>query len=59
MDNLERTGNIGHTRRRQTKQKFNTTQYVLVTNMPNQIQKNIIKTRVLLQITGGKDDVEI
>jgi hypothetical protein len=32
------TGNIGYTRRRKTKQKHNTTQYVLDTTMHKQTQ---------------------
>ena len=62
MENTERaikngqsrdTGNIGHTRRRKTKQKHSTLyvdHFCMHTNT-----KNINKTWALLETTGGKD----
>ena len=51
------TGNIGHTRRRQTKQQ---TQHNMCWHhyMQGNIY-NVNKTRALLKITGGKDEPNI
>ena len=57
MDNPEKTGTIGHTRWRQTKQKHNTIcvgHHYAQTNTDN-----INKTRALLQETGGQDEQNI
>jgi hypothetical protein len=51
------TGNIGYTRRRQTKQKHNT---ICVGHRYAQTNtNNLIKTSSLLQKTGGKDEPNI
>ena len=51
------TGNIGYTRRRQTKQKYNT---IYVRHHYTQRNKtNVNKTWSFLQTTGGKDEPNI
>ncbi len=51
------TGNIGYTRRRQTKQKHNT---ICVGHDYAQTNThNVNKTWLLLQTTGGKDELSI
>jgi hypothetical protein len=57
MDNPEKTGTIGHTRLRQTKQKHNT---ICVGHHYAQANtNNVNKTWDLLQTTGGQDEKNI
>jgi hypothetical protein len=57
MDNPEKTGTIGHTRWRQTKQKHNT---ICVGHHYTQANtNNVNKTWALLQTTGGQDEQNI
>ena len=57
MDNPEKTGTIGHTRLRQTKQKHNT---ICVGHHYAQANtNNVNKTWALLQTTGGQDEQNI
>jgi hypothetical protein len=55
MDNPEKL--VTYTRRRKSKQKQNTN--ALDTTMRKETQKNVNKTWVLLQTTGGKDEPNI
>ena len=51
-----KTGNIGHTRRRKTKQKHNT--ICVGHHYVQSNTNNVNKTRALPQTTGGKDEPE-
>jgi len=57
IDNPEKTGNIGYTRRRQTKPKHNT---ICVRHHHMQTNtNNVNKTWALLQTTRGNDEPNI